>query len=777
MVATNTIGGMADPLGRSPPAIGGALDAAGLPTLRSRLFRKYVTLFVLAVGMALAASGALTIWTTYQDHRDSLVRLQREQALAAAGRIGQFITEIETQIGWTTQLPWSDDLLSEQRYDALRLLRLVPAITELARIDPAGRERLRVSRLTASATNRDTDLSKSPQFLEASSHKIYHGPVYFRRETEPYMTIAVAGAAEGTGVSVAEVNLRFMWDVISQIKVGEHGLAYVVDGGGRLIAHPDIDLVLRNTDLAHLPQVRAALSGAPGSETQPVAAAEDLAARQVLAANAPIPSLGWQVFVELPIDEAYRPLYASLRASGILLLGGLLLAVLSSLLLARRMVMPIRTLQQGAARIGAGELDHRIGIATGDELEQLGEQFNAMAGRLQESYATLEGKVAERTRQLELANLAKSRFLAAASHDLRQPLHAMGLFVAQLKTETDQAARQHVVERVEAALSAMNELFAALLDISKLDSGALLPERTAFALDPELRRLESTFAGAAREKGLRLRILDSEDWVTSDRLLLGRILLNLVSNAIRYTDSGGVLVGCRRRGDALRIEVWDTGIGIPEDQRQNIFGEFCQLGGADGARRGGLGLGLAIVDRLCRLLDHPLALSSRLGRGSCFAVTLPAAAAQPALLLPPDPLQAAATPFLGKHVLVIDDDALVLSGMGGLLRSWGCRVALFASAAAAEAGIESDADGVQPDLVISDFHLGGGVTGIALIERLRRRWRAPIPAFLVSGDTSPERLQEAAARGYHLLQKPVPPMTLRALLNRYLHEPAAVGAS
>jgi signal transduction histidine kinase len=273
----------------------------------------------------------------------------------------------------------------------------------------------------------------------------------------------------------------------------------------------------------------------------------------VLTANAAIAPLGWRVFVELPIDEAYAPLYESLSIRGALLLGGLGLAVLLSLWLARRMVLPIQALQTGAAEIGAGGLDHRIQITTGDELQALGDQFNGMAARLQDSYATLEGKVVERTRQLELANLAKTRFLAAASHDLRQPLHALGLLVAQLNADTKLADRRRIVARIGTAVSAMNDLFNALLDISKLDAGAVAPDVTAFPIDPLLRKIESMFAADARAKSLGLRVLPSAAWVRSDRVLLERIPLNLVSNAVRYTEHGGIAVGCRRRGNALRI--------------------------------------------------------------------------------------------------------------------------------------------------------------------------------------------------------------------------------
>ena len=229
------------------------------------LFRKYVALFLAVVCVALVTNGAFAIWFSYQEHKASLIRIQREQAQAAAAKIGQFIKEIESQVGWTTQLPWSAGTIEQRRFDGLRLLRQVPAITELAQLDSSGKEQLRVSRLAMDVVASQTDLSKEAKFTEAVAKKIYYGPVYFRRESEPYMTLALAGTRRDAGVSVAEVNLKLIWDVVSQIKVGERGHAYVIDAHGRLIAHPDISLVLRNTDLSGLAQVQAARSGKSGA--------------------------------------------------------------------------------------------------------------------------------------------------------------------------------------------------------------------------------------------------------------------------------------------------------------------------------------------------------------------------------------------------------------------------------------------------------------------------------------------------------------------------------
>lgn len=374
-------------------------------------------------------------------------------------------------------------------------------------------------------------------------------------------------------------------------------------------------------------------------------------------------------------------------------------------------------------------------------------------------------EIQERSRQLELANTFKSRFLAAASHDIRQPLHALNLFVDQLHADLDPAERARVITQIDAALNAMNELFNALLDVSKLDAGVLKANTSEFPVDHVLKRVKITFAGAAREKGLRLRVAASRAWIRSDVILLERILDNLVSNAVRYTVRGSVEITCRRRGKQLRLEVSDSGPGIPEKEGQNVFHEFYQLDASRGDHRSGLGLGLAIVKRLGRLLGHPIELTSVVGKGSIFSISVPLAAGQcrraitmrPAVL-PGDPS--------GKLIVVIDDDALVLQAMKDILWRWGCRVIPAKSDAAALEHLDSIKQ--HPDLIISDYRLAEGRDGIRAIENIRRALGQSIPAFLVTGDTAPEPLREATASNLHLLQKPVPSMRLRAIIGRLL---------
>jgi two-component system NtrC family sensor kinase len=380
-------------------AVGAASERASTTKIRSRLFTKYVALFVAVVAVALLSNGIFEVFFYYREHKAALIRIQHEQAEAAAAKIGQFIKEIESQLGWTAQLPWSAKSIDDRRFDALRLLKQVPAITELAQVDSTGMERLRVSRLAMDSVAGAVDLSKDPKFTEAVANKVYYGPVYFRRESEPYMTLSLAGTRKEAGVSIAEVNLKLIRDVVSQIKVGERGQAYVVDAEGRLIAHPDISLVLRNTDMSKLLQVQAARAGRR-NVSEELQGTKNIQGQEVLTASAPIAPLGWTMFVELPVEEAYASLYQALQRLAIVLLGASVLAVLAGIFLARRMIVPIQALRAGAERIGGGDFTQHISIKTGDEFEGLANQFNDMGARLQESYSGLEQKVEARTREL-----------------------------------------------------------------------------------------------------------------------------------------------------------------------------------------------------------------------------------------------------------------------------------------------------------------------------------------------------------------------------------------
>jgi len=360
------------------------------------LFPKYATLIILVVSGVLVASGILSLYFSWRETQAHLVTLQLEKAQGAAARIEQYILDIEHELGWTAfpRMDTAAEPVEQRRIDYLKLLRQAPAITEVVWVSSDGLERLRVSRLAMDRIDSGADLSAEPAYLAAKAGRTYFGPVQFRKGTEPHMTIARPAGGEG-GVTLADVNLKFVWEVVSRIKVGASGLAYVIDSSGTLIAHPDISLVLKKTDLKLLPQVATL-----GSTSTATTVARDLSGREVFSASARIPSLNWVVFVESPRSEAFAPMYASIARLGLLLIGGLLIATAASFFLARALVRPIRALQDGAARIGAGELDQRIEVRSGDELEALAEQFNRMGSDLKASYAELERKVEERTAEL-----------------------------------------------------------------------------------------------------------------------------------------------------------------------------------------------------------------------------------------------------------------------------------------------------------------------------------------------------------------------------------------
>ena len=375
----------------APPEAGRAMH-------RGKLFRKYLLLIMSLVCIALLASGGTSLYFSYQEVRSALGSLQHEMAIGAASRIEQYVRQLSQQLSYAALPQLDASGVEARRVEFLKLLRQAPEVTDIAQLDTTGREQIAVSRLGMDVAASNRDRSQEPAFVNAKRGQPWYGPVYFRKETEPYMTVAIRSGGEKGPVTVAEVNLKFIWDVVSRIKIGARGKAYVVDAGGFLIADPDIGLVLRKTSLAALPHVRAAADIHNADE--PAMVSKDLAGTSVLTSVAPIEPLVWKVFVEQPIAEVYARLDAAILRTGVLLLAGLVISALAASALARSMVRPIRTLDEGARRIGAGDLDQRIVVKTGDELEDLAHQFNRMTAQLSESYAGLESKVEVRTEEL-----------------------------------------------------------------------------------------------------------------------------------------------------------------------------------------------------------------------------------------------------------------------------------------------------------------------------------------------------------------------------------------
>jgi signal transduction histidine kinase/ActR/RegA family two-component response regulator len=468
---------------------------------------------------------------------------------------------------------------------------------------------------------------------------------------------------------------------------------------------------------------------------------------------------------------AYRR--STVQNAALLVLLALSLTGLLAWRLSSRMARQLAQVSAAVGRIALGDLKVRADVPSGSEVGALAAGVNHMAEELQTHQAELQIRIHHATADLaakkteaERANIAKARFFAAASHDLRQPMHALTLFVAALKARSQNAEVQSLVDNIEASTAAMELLFNALLDISKLDAGVIEVNPAHFPLQALLDNLHSQFAAVALEKNLRLRIRPCAAVVHSDPLLLDRILVNLLSNAIRYTEHGGVLVGCRAHRGGVRICICDSGYGIPESQLDNVFHEFVQLHNPERDRNQGLGLGLAIVSRLGRLLGHRIGLRSESRRGSCFTITVPGGDAQ-AVCAPP----VAAPPgamIAGALIVLIDDEEAILQAMAELFDNW--KLDLVAAKSAAEALHLLNRLGRTPDVIVSDYRLPGATDGLAVIAHIRAHFQHEIPAVLVTGDTSPDAIQRITLAGFAILHKPLRPAKLRALLTHLIQQ-------
>lgn len=377
-------------------------------------------------------------------------------------------------------------------------------------------------------------------------------------------------------------------------------------------------------------------------------------------------------------------------------------------------------------------------------------------------------EVAETARiEAERANLAKTKFLAAASHDLRQPVQAIFFFTSVLSHKLRTHAAKPVLDDLQNSLEGLNVLLDSLLDVSKLDAGLILPKETDFSVGAILDRIAADFGPVAREKGLRLRVIPCSAAVHSDPALLARIIQNLVANAVRYTTHGSVLLGCLRRGGGLKIQVCDTGIGIPQERIKDIFEEFTQLGNPERDRNQGLGLGLAIVDRLARLLGHTIYVSSTPGKGSVFSLSVPLSA----MGAPPTarPRRRPAVNEGNRVVMLIDDEPYVLKGLSMVLQNWGYRV--LAATSEAEAMDLLAAMTSPPSIILADYRLREGRTGTEAVAHIRDHYASAIPSIIITGDTAPERLREAEASGFSILHKPIQPPQLREALRETLEQP------
>jgi signal transduction histidine kinase len=516
-------------------------------------------------------------------------------------------------------------------------------VEHVSYLDPAGKECVRVSAQEPDRIGCGADLSGRPAFIGARAKRQYLGPVYFLSGSRPHMTIAVSERAPGRGVVVAEIDLSSVRDVVERARRGTGGYAYAVDARGRLITHPDVNLVLRRTSFASLPQVRTALRGSAKTSAGAGAIGRDPEGRKVLSAYQTIKPLGWHVFVEEPLSEAFAPLKAAIWRTALLLVAFLLLAIATSIMLARRLVRPIESIQAAAANIGSGALKQQIEVPSNDELGALAEEFNRMAARLQESYSSLERKVEERTRdlataleeldeksrELEAASRHKSEFLANMSHELRTPLNAILGFSQVLRERLfgDVNAKQE--DYLDDILTSANHLLALIndiLDLSKVEAGQVDLEVAPFSLRETLERGVVMVRERATRDGVGVALAaDSDvDPVEGDERRIGQVIFNLLSNAVKFTPAGGsVDVKAARVNGEVRVTVADNGPGIAREDQERIFEEFQQT--EAGVEQGeGTGLGLALSKRLVELHGGRIWVDTDLGRGSTFVFTLPA---------------------------------------------------------------------------------------------------------------------------------------------------------
>jgi signal transduction histidine kinase len=612
---------------------------------RGRLVRHYFLISLVLISGGLITSGLSELYFRYRESAADLVRLQQEITSGVASKIEQFVQEIErTTRGAAKSREITEKGLSpEYRFELRRLLAIAPAITEAVAIDSDGISRVAVSRLTRVLDEKiDSALPALQLALPlqlAKEGKSYFGPVYFHRDSEPYMTIAVPierYMGRAIGILQVQVNLKYVWDLVSKLRVGTEGYAYAVARNGDLIAHPEISLVLQRRNGAHLDQVRLAFQPRTDAESPTWTVAKNLRARRVFSSWSPIPVLGGAVFVEQPVEEVYGPLYASLfRTSGFLLVG-LGMSLVASLFVARRVVRPLETLRKGVERIGGGDMNARLDLKTGDEIEVLAEEFNRMTENLQQAYAGLEQKVAARTHELAVANERlkeldhlKSDFVSHVSHELRTPLTAIKGAVDLVLREVAGPLTEkqiHYLSRVRSNTQHLAGLINDLLDLSKIESGRIEVKSSRVSLGGLVHEVVEALRPVAAEKVIALEATIREPsilvWVDRDKI--NQVLTNLIGNAIKFTPvQGRVTVSASRNGhESVQVSVSDNGPGVPPGEKEKIFAKFYQAAEVNGANSKGTGLGLAISKALVELHGGRIWVESEPGRGSTFSFTL-----------------------------------------------------------------------------------------------------------------------------------------------------------
>ena len=843
-----------------------------LQVVRGSLFRQYALRFGALMGAALLVIGLWDILASYQQSKQALLRLNQEKVHGVASDISHHLNHIRQAITFTTTNRPGVAAL-ERRIAEVQLLTSTDYYNRVLLLDPEGREVMRASPRSESALGNARDFPGLANFSAVKSGRPYTSPAYWR-DNGLFMSVAMAVGPQAAGITVAEIDLQILNDVIVSMTRGTTAQAYIVDEQGRLLAHSNPRAMRFQQRFSALPQVMSAIrSKVPGDQSPQDPDALSFDGVPVLTTSWVIPEFGWRVLLEEPTSEAYRPLVAQAWRSALLLLLSVVVTVWVCVIVVRRVVRPIRTLEHGATRLGQGAFDHRIVVHTGDEIETLASAFNQMAARLQELHATLEARVSERTHQLEVSNRknktllsalsdmiltirrdgkvmaressnraltaaansnpdpaidagrfresieqaldqgtvqemsfsqqtvagerhfqarvapysvdtavvvvrdetrrvlaqkelivakaraekaddAKSRFLAAASHDMRQPMMALTAYV-NLLADAVGRDQQALVTNIKLCVGSLGELLDDVLDASKLDAGVVTAVASDFSVNELLNELVSVHAAEASRKHIGLRLRASDAIVRTDPNLLRRILGNFIANAVKYTQRGRVLIATRRRSGRMWVEVWDTGIGFPEDKTELIFEEFSQLG--DGARNSGSGLGLSIAAKSAALLGLEIRVRSRQGHGSMFAIELPLGTVTAVVATAIEPGRP-----LGVRVALVEDNDMVREALAAVLTGQGHTVCASHSGP----GLMKKLGDLAPDILISDYRLAAGETGLDVVAELRRVFGRALPSILLTGDTSPDLMRKLANSNISVLFKPANVDSINAEIRR-----------
>ena len=607
---------------------------------RHRLVWKYTAVVVVLVVAAIVSVGVIEVGFSSADSKGAVTELVGDKATAAAVSIDVLMQDIlgdlDSVAGSAVDraVLFRDLVKRQRRYSGVMYL------------DSQGRDCLHVYSFEIDEINTRTcglDRPDPAAFTGARTGQPYFGDVVVdTRDNRPHMTVAVAEHPPGHGVIVADVDLRSVQETIDHARIGVAGYAYAVDARGQLIAHPDINLVLRHTNFDGVAHVHAALTSSDGDPVDAVVTGHDLGGDEVLSAHRRVDPPGWFVFVEEPTSEAFAQIESAIWRTAVLLVIFLLLAFLTSVLLARNLARPIESIQLAAAKIGSGALDQRIDVSSRDELGALAEEFNQMASRLQESYAGLERQVEERTRELtsaltkldektrelEAASHHKSEFLANMSHELRTPLNAITGFSQVLRKRLYGEINEKQADYLDEILASSRDLLSLIddvLDLSKVEAGQIELEVAPFSLPATIERGLVVVGERASKGDVRIS-LDSDpgvETVTGDERRVRQVILNLLWNAVKFTPAGGAVdVRTVRLDGEVHVSITDTGPGIALEDQSRIFEEFQQAS-AGKEQREGTGLGLALSKRLVELHGGRIWVDSELGKGSTFVFTLP----------------------------------------------------------------------------------------------------------------------------------------------------------